>query len=307
MKKAYQENNLDIEFPVIWSIAPNYDTQRTPSPFVVDESGKFFAREEFFSKREGLEGHLILYTQEGKGLLRYKGGEYILLPGSIALIDCNESHEYKTLGSSWVFYWLHFFCGYMNFYSQAIYGDSFALLEAAVKPPRIFDKITNNLKYSDPGRLVLLNDCVHKILMLMADSKPFAEKPKPAPPIRPARPVRVKKPSIKKISIMEGMKRVAEAMKQFYWHSFDLENTARSFNMSKFNFIRVFADYAGMPPHRFLLNARIDEAKILLRKDDRRISEVGAMVGFPDERNFTRIFKSVTGVSPGYYRKSEQK
>jgi AraC family transcriptional regulator len=73
--------------------------------------------------------------------------------------------------------------------------------------------------------------------------------------------------------------------------------------MSPFHFARLFKRSTGLPPHRFVVRARIDQARALLagqrRLPIRRIAEV---VGFRTVSHFTAVFHRVTGTTPRAYR-----
>lgn len=289
MKESYQENNLDVGGRLTWRMAPIYDinTKMTP-PFVITESGRFFARPKFYSKREGVEGYLFIYTQFGKGLLKYRGGEYELLPGSIALIDCNQRHEYRTYdeeNGNWTFYWLHCLNENLNFYTHAIYGDSFFLLKTGEKTPRIFEDVINNLQYSDPGSLFKLHESVNSLLALMIET---AQSEKPI--------------SGKKTEKREIIKIAAKYLKDNHWQPFDLDELAKQFNMSKYYFVRLFKEHTGMTPHNFVTAERLNVSKILLQSTEEPISKICLITGFTDESNFTRKFRELTGETPGTYR-----
>lgn len=77
-----------------------------------------------------------------------------------------------------------------------------------------------------------------------------------------------------------------------------------SMNYSLFSF--VFKQYTRMNFVNYLKTIRINEAKRLLEETDRKIIEISNMVGYENEKNFMKIFKSVCGVSPSEYRKNVQ-
>lgn len=52
----------------------------------------------------------------------------------------------------------------------------------------------------------------------------------------------------------------------------------------------------------FLAETRIEQAKILLKTTDYRISKIAHMVGYPDEKYFCRVFKRISGLSPAEYQ-----
>jgi len=291
--EAYQENNLDIGGRLIWMMAPVFEIAKhdTP-PFIVAESGKFFARPKFFSRREGRDGYLLLYTQAGKGLLQYKGGEYKLLPGSVALIDCNLLHEYRTfddMDGNWTFYWLHFYCESANFFTQMIYRGSFSILDLGETPPQIFDAVLKNLPYSEPDSLLATSESVHRLLMQMIEAAGIP-----------------KTKQGKETTNKERIKEAVEYIKANYWQPINLEDVAKRFGLSKYHFIRVFKEYTGMTPYRFLIVERVNVGKKLLQTTDLKIFEISIMTGFADEGHFIRTFKSISGIPPKAYRLSMQ-
>jgi AraC-like DNA-binding protein len=64
--------------------------------------------------------------------------------------------------------------------------------------------------------------------------------------------------------------------------------------------IRAFRKVVGIPPHRYLIQIRVREAKRLIR-EGRSLAEVAAETGFADQSHLTRHFKGLTGLTPGRY------
>ena len=64
--------------------------------------------------------------------------------------------------------------------------------------------------------------------------------------------------------------------------------------------MRTFTQQFGLPPHAYLLQARIKKARTLLRTGMPR-AEVAAAVGFADQSHFARHFKKIMGVTPSQY------
>jgi len=67
-------------------------------------------------------------------------------------------------------------------------------------------------------------------------------------------------------------------------------------------FFSLFKSATGSPPIAFFIRLRIRLARELLRNQNLSIKEVAAQVGYKDSCYFSRLFKLVTGVSPGNYR-----
>ncbi len=77
-----------------------------------------------------------------------------------------------------------------------------------------------------------------------------------------------------------------------------------SMNYSLFSYL--FKQYVGSNFVSYLQELRINEAKKLLIQTDMRVNEIGKRVGFTDEKNFLKVFKTVAGLSPTEFRKIEQ-
>lgn len=79
-----------------------------------------------------------------------------------------------------------------------------------------------------------------------------------------------------------------------------LEDLAAAVGTGPFALLRAFRAAYGLPPHAYLTNLRVRQARDLL-DDGRRPAEVAALVGFTDQAHLTRHFKRVVGVPPGAY------
>lgn len=71
--------------------------------------------------------------------------------------------------------------------------------------------------------------------------------------------------------------------------------------MSREGFSRRFSRLHGIPPQAFLLTAKLNEARRLLRAGE-RIAAVAADTGFADQSHLGRCFRRAFGVTPGQYR-----
>ncbi len=60
--------------------------------------------------------------------------------------------------------------------------------------------------------------------------------------------------------------------------------------------------YTGKSMHRYLLEYRVNTAINLLQFESVSVSEAGAMVGLPDIKHFSKVFKSVVGIPPSQFK-----
>jgi AraC-like DNA-binding protein len=100
-----------------------------------------------------------------------------------------------------------------------------------------------------------------------------------------------------------AVRRIREYLEDRYQQNVSLDELARLVNMSPYALIRAFRARVGFPPHAFLNQIRIDQARHFLRRGD-SLAEAAFSTGFVDQSHFTRHFKKLVGVTPGHYRNS---
>lgn len=83
-----------------------------------------------------------------------------------------------------------------------------------------------------------------------------------------------------------------------------LAQLASNCGLSTSHFARAFARSTGIPPHRWLMQRRVDRAKELMRKGT-PLAEIALMCGFSDQSHLTRVFSQSVGLTPGRWRESQ--
>lgn len=80
-----------------------------------------------------------------------------------------------------------------------------------------------------------------------------------------------------------------------------VEQVAEACGLSASAFSRAFRKHAGLPPHRFQVRARIEQAKKLLA-GNASLTQVALKCGFADQSHFSRVFRALTGATPRRFR-----
>lgn len=87
---------------------------------------------------------------------------------------------------------------------------------------------------------------------------------------------------------------------------FNINSIATALHLTPAYFSRVFKKKMGITCMEFIKNYRVELAKDLLQGTDISIQEISEMTGYASVNYFSQQFKSITGVSPGHYRKMRE-
>jgi AraC family transcriptional regulator len=82
-----------------------------------------------------------------------------------------------------------------------------------------------------------------------------------------------------------------------------LAELARACKLSPSHFARAFRHATGQPPHRWLMEQRIEKAKQLLVDTTLSLAQIALTCGFADQSHFTRVFAQLAQSSPGQWRR----
>jgi AraC family transcriptional regulator len=82
-----------------------------------------------------------------------------------------------------------------------------------------------------------------------------------------------------------------------------LQRVAEACELSVSHFARAFKKTFLRPPHRWLIERRVDRARDLMRNSRLALADIAAQCGFADQSAFNRSFRRIHGISPGLWRR----
>jgi len=106
--------------------------------------------------------------------------------------------------------------------------------------------------------------------------------------------------------LLRRLLRARDRMDAASHEAWPVARLARVSGVSEAHFARSFKDAFGVPPHRYLLTRRIEQASALLRDTDVPITEIALQTGWSSLGTFGRTFRDVTGESPSELRARER-
>ena len=84
----------------------------------------------------------------------------------------------------------------------------------------------------------------------------------------------------------------------------DVESLAKLAGASASCFARAFRQQLGMAPHAYVLDARVERAKELLRATDLSLAAIALEVGFTSQSCLNVAFRRRAKTTPGRFRRS---
>ena len=90
-----------------------------------------------------------------------------------------------------------------------------------------------------------------------------------------------------------------------HWlEEFNLDSAARSVNLSRYHFARMFKNYTGLTPLGYYQEIKIKKIKEKLCDVNLSVSEAFSECGLNYSGNYTRLFRKKTGMTPSQYKKA---
>lgn len=87
-----------------------------------------------------------------------------------------------------------------------------------------------------------------------------------------------------------------------YMQDLTLASVAEEVGISPNHFSTLFHKVVGTGFREYVNQVRVEESKRLLLHSDYSLADIAAAMGFSDQSNFSKVFKRITGISPGKYR-----
>ena len=103
-----------------------------------------------------------------------------------------------------------------------------------------------------------------------------------------------------------GLRRVKEHIAAHLGEDLTLEILAALAGLSVHHFARAFKVSVGLPPHRYLLQQRIQKAAELLKSGELPVTDIALAVGFADQSHFSRSFHALFGVAASQFRRAHR-
>jgi AraC family transcriptional regulator len=98
------------------------------------------------------------------------------------------------------------------------------------------------------------------------------------------------------------LKQLRDYIEEHLTEDLSIATLAALIPMSQFHFARAFKGVVGEPPHRYIIQRRIERAKMLLSVRQLSVAEISYQTGFSNQSHFTAQFRKAVGMTPKQFR-----
>jgi AraC-like DNA-binding protein len=110
--------------------------------------------------------------------------------------------------------------------------------------------------------------------------------------------------TVKRLQLIRTLRPAFELLEFNLERKLSVQELAAACDLSVQWFRSQFIQAVGVNPHQYMLRRRTYKAMSMLRSLSFSIADIAERLGFHDQPHFSKVFSSIAGVSPSYYRKN---
>ena len=257
------------------------------SPVILNLIGRTYPSAAYHISRRDFPYYVFEYIIAGKGKLRVENRHYAPEAGDVYIIPANTDHEYSSdPHAPWDKLWFNI-GGPLIQSMLSCYGIHGVVLFKHVpqKIQHLFEDGIATLQKSPVSCLKLAPGILLNIIIELAEHHRNMEQniSPDAVEIRDLLLLNISNPD------------------------FSISDMEPQIHYSRSQILRIFEQSFKESPYQYLLNRRIEYAKLLLKDPTNTVKHIALSLGFSDVFHFSKIFKKKTGLSPmGYQRAALQ-
>lgn len=260
--------------------------QSIPLDVVNCGSTRVFAQ--YISEVCNHKGFVFMFGTGGSGEIIIENKSYTINKGDVICYRSSNSRvTVKPTSDLWTYKWIEIKGSTSTFYYSRINALSFPLPFVTHLSDEVllyhYNRICNNL--SDTSNAAsyrsnsFLTELLSYVLVQLEDTGSYKDR------------------------FSENFSTLFSYLEKNYFTEITTEKMADIFSLSKYHFIRIFKEYLGITPMKYVRNLRIAKASELLIRTDRTVEEIAEIVGYSTTTGFIDNFKAVQGTTPLKYRK----
>lgn len=248
--------------------------------------------------------HLIHFVLSGTGTLIIGPHTYTIKPGQAFYIPAGCTASYKAdQDDPWKYCWIEYRGMQAHRYSELLFSDSYVL---DIQDITIYErKIMELLSYTD-SRIHKDDVFDYKTFPThyFSDSKTFPEHLMLGGKLKELFSVLLyeKGQDFVVLNNADYAEKAKHYIEMHYNEGLQISDIASYLNLNPRYLTALFKKKFNITPKKYLTYFRIEKAKVFLIDTDQPLHVIANAIGFENSFSFSRLFKSVTGISPANYR-----
>lgn len=245
--------------------------------------GHYFCNHNYFMRRNTFPPLLVVFVREGLFHVEYRGQVFDAAKGDVVLLDCSEPHYYHA-HDGLEFLYMHFDGSNAHEICQQILHQSGPWIqqESNVLIGRLLYNMVDFYVHDGIETMFQSSMRIYHIFeYLLAPNGAQLKEDNP-------------------------IDNTIRYIRNNIGKQISLEELAGVANLSSFYYAHRFKQQTGFSPMEYVINTRVERAKILLVRSTQSVEEIAYEVGYSSSNSLINMFVKRIGVSPKQYRKSRQ-
>lgn len=245
--------------------------------------GHYYCNHNYFMRRDSFPPLLVAFVRNGLFHIEYRGLTFDAGKGDVVLLDCREPHYYHA-HDGLEFLYMHFDGSNSHEICQNILDQTGPLIQQESNV-LIGRQLYNMVDfYVHDGIETMFQSSMriyHIFEYLLA-------------------------PSSQQMNNDNPIDRTIRFIRGNVGKDITLNELAAVANLSPYYYAHCFKQQTGFSPMEYVINTRLEQAKILLVRTIKSVAEIAYELGYSSSNSLINMFVKRVGVSPKQYRKSHQ-
>ncbi|KAB7667599.1 AraC family transcriptional regulator [Bacillus sp. B1-b2] len=237
------------------------------------------------SKRKEDSMYVFQYTISGIGAIELGDKEYKLTPGKAFLIDIADEYRYYLPQHSthWEFLFITLYGEKVKDAWDYIQRENQAIISLSSEAAPI-KQLLHMYQMAKEKNIKNAFQASHLAYEFIMELYQFTKQ-------------------LTSVKLPESILNATLFAQNHYQEAVGPDEMADAAGLSRYHFTRMFKKSMGITPIQYLTNLRLVKAAELLYQTNQAIEEIAVEVGFANANYFTKVFRKVTGMTPGQFRK----
>lgn len=242
-------------------------------------------------RREGVAEAIFIYCVKGSGWCELGGKNHAIQPGEVLVIPPHLPHTYGAeVKKPWTIHWFH---------ARGSLLSSFLLeLKVSTDHPvvflgddpqvlALFEEVLEVLEHGyAPQPMLHASQALAHLLGVMIRHRHESWREQP--------------------DARQKISGTLNYMKQHLDQPLQLDELAALASLSRSRYTALFKEQTGFPPMEYFNRLRMHRASQWLDTTDLSVKVIAARLGYEDPLYFSRVFRSITEMSPVQYRNARK-